>query len=280
MGFFDSLGIGDLIGAGAKIAGGVMSQDSAEKIAAQNIANQRDYAQHGVSWKVADARSAGISPLAALGASTSSFSNVVGSDALGQGIADAGQDIGKAVKAQASHEEKELLRAGAKLDIEGKQLDNDIKRAELASKIAKEGPASPNFPNMTEVDTGSSAGSGQGDVWKGGGKAYPSFKDIFGQKSTPYVIGDKTFYPSKRFSDSNQIQNRHGDTIQDLIAPFGLDQDMAENMGQRIPGFLWKWANEGSAEMQDWLWKNRWNVLDYLRRSVVQENAFTRKTGR
>lgn len=264
MGFFDSLGIGDLIGAGTKIAGGVMSQDSAEKIARENIANQRDFAQHGVSWKVADARSAGISPLAALGASTSSFSNVVGSDALGQGIADAGQDIGKAVKAQASHEEKELLRAGAKLDIEGKQLDNDIKRAELASKIAKEGPATPPFPGINVPDHNVVDGQANSNVFSSGSKPL----DYYGNKLTRQVLGGRGFQPDARWSDSAVNQNRHGDTIQDIVAPFILDADMKKNLGQYIPEFLWKFFDDNTQQPGNWMWRNRWSVLDAINKSL------------
>lgn len=272
MGVFDDLGIGSLISAGANIYGGIENRKSAESIAAQNIANQRDFAQHGVSWKVADARSAGISPLAALGASTSSFSNVVGSDAMGEGIAAAGQDIGKAVKQMGTQEDRALLRAGAKLDIEGKQLDNDVKRAELASKIAKEGPAQPAMP-LGSTSRNDSAIPGQGDVWKGGTKPL-AMSDIFGQKSTPMVVGDKLIYPSRRFSDSNVVQNRSGDTIQDLIAPFALDQDMKESLGQRIPEFLWRWANEGADEASRWLYNNRWSVIDQLNKSITGKSGY------
>lgn len=43
------------------------------KINKENIELQREFAQHGISWKVDDAISAGIHPLAALGADTMSF---------------------------------------------------------------------------------------------------------------------------------------------------------------------------------------------------------------
>ncbi|AXH77662.1 MAG: DNA pilot protein [Microviridae sp.] len=137
MGFFD-LGISDLLGAGTKLLGGMMSEDSADKRAAQNIAMQREFAQQGVSWKVADAKRAGISPLAALGASTNSFSNVVGGEGkVGEAVSDMGQDISRAATAASSGEQKSMLMKSAALDIEKKGLENDLLKTELADKARK-----------------------------------------------------------------------------------------------------------------------------------------------
>lgn len=43
------------------------------RIAAENIKYQREFAQHGLSWRVEDAKRSGLHPLAALGASTMSY---------------------------------------------------------------------------------------------------------------------------------------------------------------------------------------------------------------
>lgn len=155
--------IGGLIGSGLKLLGGSEAEKSADARAAQNIASQKEFAQHGVSWKVDDARRAGISPLAALGASTTSFSNVVGGEGkFGDAIGDASQDVSRAIQSTSNREQRGLQLAAAKLEIEGKSLDNDIKRAELASQIRKGtspavGPPSPVGGNRWLVD-------GQGDT--------------------------------------------------------------------------------------------------------------------
>lgn len=130
-GFMDG-GFGGLVGAAANIIGGIMGQNSAENTAANNISNQVRFARNAIQWKVRDAKDAGVHPLFALGAPTTSFSNVSSSNALGEGIAAAGQDLGRAVNAFSSQEEKAMTIAGAKLELEGKQIDNDIKRATLA----------------------------------------------------------------------------------------------------------------------------------------------------
>lgn len=54
---------------------------------------QREFAQNGISWKVADAKRAGIHPLYALGASTQMPSFGVGQ--TGRAIQDAGEKVAK-----------------------------------------------------------------------------------------------------------------------------------------------------------------------------------------
>lgn len=92
--FFSSL-----IGAGSSLLGGLFGRSTSEEIAQQNIQQQLNFAQHGVQWRVNDARAAGINPLAALGISTPGFQNVVGDNSLGEGISKAGQDISRGVSA-------------------------------------------------------------------------------------------------------------------------------------------------------------------------------------
>ena len=66
MGFFSSIA-----SIAAPIIGGLMSNESNEDAGNANAALQREFAQNGIRWKVADAEAAGIHPLYALGAQTS-----------------------------------------------------------------------------------------------------------------------------------------------------------------------------------------------------------------
>ncbi|QXP08107.1 MAG: DNA pilot protein [Arizlama microvirus] len=141
--------LGALIGAGTSILGGLMADNRADKAnaaarenALRQEALQREFAQNGIQWRAADAEKAGISKLYALGANTASYSPVsvghTASSGLASGLATAGQNIGRAVDATASP----LGRAGhfatemAQTQLDGAKLDNDIKRAELLSKVA------------------------------------------------------------------------------------------------------------------------------------------------
>lgn len=68
--------------------------------AALNYEQQKEFAQHGIRWRVADARAAGLHPLAALGAQTTSFSPVaIGHtpDPIGGYLSDMGQNIDRAL---------------------------------------------------------------------------------------------------------------------------------------------------------------------------------------
>jgi hypothetical protein len=96
MGLLDKIGIGNVFNAGAQILGGVMSDRSTSRQNAQNVAYQREFAQKGVQWKVEDAKRAGLHPLYALGANTTSFSPIpVTGSATGDAIARGASNIAK-----------------------------------------------------------------------------------------------------------------------------------------------------------------------------------------
>lgn len=142
--------IGDLISAGGRLIGGFLDRDTANKnrdqemrIAQQNMAQQREFAQQGIRWKVEDAKAAGVHPLYALGANTTSFSPVSISGGSSSNWSDTlgnmGQDVSRAMQATRTGQERvdAFTRSAQALDLEGKKLDNDIKRASLASSVAK-----------------------------------------------------------------------------------------------------------------------------------------------
>jgi len=61
--------LGPILGAASSLIGGIMGQNSQnnaiksqENMAAQNIALQKEFAQSGIQWKVADAKAAGVHP--------------------------------------------------------------------------------------------------------------------------------------------------------------------------------------------------------------------------
>lgn len=142
--------LGSLISAGASLIGGLFGKSSAdanrasqEAMAANNIALQREFAQQGVRWKVEDARKAGINPLAAMGMPSQSFTPVsIGNTAdtsMQTALTNMGQDVGRAVNATRTADERINALAASKLQLEGMELDNDIKRASLASSLQKLG---------------------------------------------------------------------------------------------------------------------------------------------
>lgn len=126
--------LGAIIGAGASLASSLLGKSSSEKSAKQNIKLQKEFAQNSIQWKTADAKKAGIHPLAALGAQTHSFSPVsVGSDYTG--LAQAGQDLGRAIDATRTKPARLDAHTGEiqRLTVQRMGLENEL----LASKIAK-----------------------------------------------------------------------------------------------------------------------------------------------
>lgn len=111
-----------------------INQQNAER----NIALQREFATNGIRWKVEDAKKAGLHPLAALGASTQSFSPVsVGAspaDGGAQSLSHMGQDISRAIQTTRTAEEQQLAKlqlATAQADLDGKIIDNQIRGSQL-----------------------------------------------------------------------------------------------------------------------------------------------------
>lgn len=61
--------VGPAISAGGSILGGLLGGSSQKKLWKKQYRAQKEFAQHAVRWRAADARAAGISPLVAMGMS-------------------------------------------------------------------------------------------------------------------------------------------------------------------------------------------------------------------
>lgn len=112
----------------------------------RQIALQKEFAQNSIQWRAADAKAAGLHPLAALGAQTSSFSPVaVGSlptPSFSRDFGDMGQDLSRAM---AALKPKEVRDGGVQsvavaqevqannLKLENMDLQNKILRSKLAT---------------------------------------------------------------------------------------------------------------------------------------------------
>lgn len=179
----------------ASTVGSYFSGKSAQKrqdaMAERQIALQREFAQSGIQWKVADAKKAGIHPLYALGAQTTSFQPIsVGSSSTDfSGLASAGQDIGRAIDSTRGSGERAtaLQQSIAAAQLDGIKIDNDIKRAELASKLATNTVRGPGMPTGVP-DT---AFDGQGDAirLKNEGIKIESKRDVTDPTRPPFVPG-------------------------------------------------------------------------------------------
>lgn len=165
--------VGSLVGAGAKLIPQLFGDGSDRKQEAQFNANfelQQRLAEHGTLIRARDVMRAyaetGIHPLSLLGMNPASASTVAAMPNFGggnwrKGVADAGQDIGRAISATAGAEERAAL---SRLTLERGGLENELLRVQIANQVqalqrgtAQVGPPMPGSKNRWLVD-------GQGDT--------------------------------------------------------------------------------------------------------------------
>jgi gas vesicle protein len=220
--------LGTIIGAGISAGTGLLSAKKSEKHAQkmfnQNAQLQREFAQNGISWRVADARKSGIHPLVALGASTHSPSAVaMGADF--SGISSAGQDISRAMQTAFKTPGRQAALYNAKvmeLDLKNRELQNDY----LASQIAKNTQA--------------------GQVPRSGIQSSPMLVD--GQPDAgghPY-IGNIRTVPMRREASHKTNKYQEAGAVTDLgyartaggYAPT-MSKDAKDRLDDDWPGMLW-----------------------------------------
>ena len=127
--------LGSIISGIGSVIGGIFGQNSQEDQIQAQIDAQKQFAQNGIQWRVEDATKAGIHPLYALGANTTSFSPIgVGGNPLGEGIAAASQDIGRAISSKATSVERAYNAKIMQLQLQRGELENAI----LASQLARQ----------------------------------------------------------------------------------------------------------------------------------------------
>lgn len=106
---------------------------------------QREFAQHGIRWRVEDAKAAGVHPLYALGAQPASASPIYmdgGSRDTWSGL---GQDISRAVAAGRTVGERVDSKL-SELQLERAELENEL----LRKRIAHEGQIGPPMPGAID----------------------------------------------------------------------------------------------------------------------------------
>lgn len=131
----------------------------------KNAALQTQFAKKGIRWRVADAKAAGLHPLAALGGGGAQFTP------LGQAFVEdpnpvplaesMGQNISRAVQATMTRDERMKTKA-QELELENMSLHNDLLRSQvLASQREAIGP-----PLPSAVDASIIPGQGNAYVVK------------------------------------------------------------------------------------------------------------------
>lgn len=219
------MALGSLISAGANLLGGLFSSNSSKKAAEQNAALQREFAQNGIQWKVEDAKKAGIHPAFALGANTASASpSYVGDSSFGTGIANAGQDLGRAINATRSSSDRVSAQVKTMNDL---QLQNAaLQNEQLAIQNAKL-RASPNPPMPTSGDTYNLDGQSASGL-----RSVPFPQQMQNPSAKQNVDVGYRWEANPYFSNANDIENRYGE-LADMASGFiNVPMDVAWNLYQ------------------------------------------------
>lgn len=172
----------------------------------------REFAQHGVRWKVEDAKAAGLHPLYAVGASGATYSPSISTGGgVGEAISRMGQNISRGVYASATKEEREK---------------HDLELAVLRSTVG-ENDARANYYNSEAARNAQTANAS---------KPIP-MPDQIKPKPDEQV--------SHRSSDASQGAGTHPAFREYTISKYGLKMDLPyseEGPGEsleNIPWYMW-----------------------------------------
>ena len=257
MGIFSGLA-GDVIGAVGSLIGGNKAQQNAEKTQRMNYQAQKEFAQNGIRWKVADAKAAGIHPLYALGASTNSFtpiSGYAGDNGISQAANEFGQGISRAVQAKMTRDEREAAQARQEMqdvftlarfrqeqryqDAQIRLIDSEIARNKVASDVAL----------MTAAKTAPMPGSptllpGQADAPPAGTKEAP-----YWDTSIPYVgFAHDPEGRKQAVIPSDPMAQRTEDKLVIEWIPWVasvFDNFRAKVLGKEVHGYWWHGDDKG-----------------------------------
>lgn len=127
---------GPVIGAAGTVLGGLISNlfNTRQRENAEEF--QREFAQNAISWRVQDAKRAGIHPLYAMGANVPSGQPMVLGDALGEALGSGSQQIGNAVARMQTVDERMAMMQAYRLG-ESQIAETDARRDYYASMAAR-----------------------------------------------------------------------------------------------------------------------------------------------
>lgn len=285
IGALGSLG-GSLFGANAAEAGGRMSARATLKANRKNIKYQKLFAQKGIQWRAADARKAGIHPLAALGAQTTSFSpSVLGATQAGEGVAQAGNIMGQGLsRAAAAFGDIDDRNAAYTQKLQALQLENaQLNNTKLASEIAmiNQPGSPPASPGGRYVIPGQNVGvrpNSTPDIVDNPLKRVVLDRDA--DYRNPGFVADQHFSRSKDgypVTMSTDFQERAEDDMGAMLSwniRNRLLQNFQLNMSpphEAPEGKHWKY-NPITQEYQ--LWDNRYSLKETMRDQLGQRRNY------
>jgi len=215
--------LGALVSAGSSLLGGFMASKQADKADRRQI----EFAKNGIRWKVEDAKRAGVHPIYALGANTVSYSPTQAGD---MGIAQAGQDIGRAIDTSLSQPERNsrIAQRSAELQLQNMELQNTKLASEIRLTNQAGSPPSPITENpiipgqgVTDHKASIQTSTEVGVPWV---EATP----------TPYMKWSWTPYGEIAPLPAKEVQEAIESNIFSKLA-YGANAHMMPMLGQGVP---------------------------------------------
>lgn len=141
--FLSTLGnVGSFLGSFGGLFGG--SKGPKQPSFNDQVNVQKQFAQHGLRWRVEDAERAGVHPLYALGAQVAPYAPVsVGGDYEPSGfqrVSEMGQNLGSAISRMSTKEERAYGAITAAQSVERGHLENELLRSQIAQIRAASTP--------------------------------------------------------------------------------------------------------------------------------------------
>lgn len=201
----DDMAAASLVNTGVSALGGLFgkkgpSLKSLNKQAEVQYNWQRKLNQTALQDRVADANAAGIHPLYAIGGNVNAggISMPVGDQSDGDRFSEMGQNIERAITAYATKDERALMRESSMLDLERKQLENEVLRNQAAgSKMALLNQAGTPPPNQSVIYKPNELAVHENDKGKEGGT-------VAGWTEVINRDGSISILPSKDFQDRGE----------------------------------------------------------------------------
>lgn len=193
----DPIVTGSLIGAGSSLLGGALGASSSRNLNDRQIDLQKEFARKGVRWRVADAKAAGIHPLAALGLTGSSYSPSFSTNPMGAALAEAGQTVGSGVRQnRISPVEKSIINKN--------NAEADFARASAAASLQARSNQSQNSP--------------------------VSSVSVAEPQNNAIRLNQHSVLPLSNIADAEAAERRWGDIAQEAMGIVVLGSDIAENV--------------------------------------------------
>lgn len=207
---------------------------------AQNYAMQKEFAQHGIQWKAADARLAGLHPLAALGAQTTaaSPSYAAGDPGAAERVRGDAAAARGAINAQARISQAQQMST----------MMVNLAQAKYYDSLAKK--------NMVRVDPK---------------QEYPIVGSIDTEKLHPGVpmneaVGTQRTYNLNMDSDVQNWEDKYGDIPGAFVGASKMSKDYGRQLG--LPGYN-QFNARGYRVRNGWIYKRtsrgfkKWRKANY-----------------